>query len=539
MSSIETIGRNILIARKPVIVVCTVALVATILLITIRYFYTPLSVDGGWYSYPALALSKDRDPGENLCSISELKNIEGVKASFHLDFRQSIRVIPMSLWFRIIGTNIWAVKLYGIFELSILMGMAYLLLRRISENENIALLCTAIYLTDGVAISLGSSDLRADIMLTFMTLLVFLLTCIEVKNYRSLLFVFGVSSISFLALIRLTSVFSLSFLISYMIIELFLSRKRLSNFKKWFYISMILSGIVSFFMRTKLWDIILPSQYTNLTLSGEGNLWSGNLVEAKYYASTLTVDILPKMIKEIHRWTDYFFMSNLGEFLAILLAFPFFIICLLGLSKTKIPSKLISIPMGCVAAIGVLAFVDPIRCKWAAHALPVVIFFIIILAMVLNIVPNKKQKYLGITLLFVFVIFSSGIKIAQGINIMRKGILNGYTNNSVIKVMKHVFNDEEKSYNIIGPTELWPYINQKTNIIIIDKRSTREIEELKNHLGEIDYIIINNDYQGFNWEEEFRKRYINVELETIAKVGKTNSGWYFVKILKPHLSAVP
>lgn len=539
MSSIETIGRNILIARKPVIVVCTVALIATILLITIRYFYTPLSVDGGWYSYPALALSKDRDPGENLCSISELKNIEGVKASFHLDFRQSIRVIPMSLWFRIIGTNIWAVKLYGIFELSILMGMAYLLLRRISENENIALLCTAIYLTDGVAISLGSSDLRADIMLTFMTLLVFLLTCIEVKHYRSLLFVFGVSSISFLALIRLTSVFSLSFLISYMIIELFLSRKRLSNFKKWFYISMILSGIVSFFMRTKLWDIILPSQYTNLTHSGEGNLWSGNLVEAKYYASTLTVDILPKMIKEIHRWTDYFFMSNLGEFLAILLAFPFFIICLLGLSKTKIPSKLISIPMGCVAAIGVLAFVDPIRCKWAAHALPVVIFFIIILAMVLNIVPNKKQKYLGITLLFVFVIFSSGIKIAQGINIMRKGILNGYTNNSVIKVMKHVFNDEEKSYNIIGPTELWPYINQKTNIIIIDKRSTREIEELKNHLGEIDYIIINNDYQGFNWEEEFRKRYINVELETIAKVGKTNSGWYFVKILKPHLTGVP
>ncbi len=182
MSSFEAFGRNILITRKYVIIVCIAAIVATILLIMSRYFYTPLGVDGGWYSYPAFALSKGGGSGENMLSISELKNIEGVKSSFtNPEFRQSIRVIPMSWWFRIIGTNIWSAKLYGIFELFILMGIAYLLLQRISENKNIALLCWAIFLCDEVAISLGSSNLRADIMYTFMPLLVFLLTRMEVN----------------------------------------------------------------------------------------------------------------------------------------------------------------------------------------------------------------------------------------------------------------------------------------------------------------------------------------------------------------------
>lgn len=529
MSSFGTFGRNILTTRKYVIIVCIAAIVATIILIMSRYFYTPLGVDGGWYSYPAFALSRGGGSGENLLSISELKNLEGVKSSFvKAEFRQSIRVIPMSWWFRIIGTNIWSAKLYGIFELSILMGIAYLLLRQISENKNIALLCWAIFLCDGVAISLGSSNLRADIMYTFMTLLVFLLIRMEVKKCHLLLFIFGVLSISFLALIRLTSVIPLSFLISYMIIELFLSRKKLSNFKKGFYISMIMAGIMCFLLRAKIWDILLPYhiKFNIKYLLGE---------EIRYVSKSFTLEILPRMVREIYRWTDYFFMSNIGEFLAILLALSFFILCLLGLSKKKkIPSQLISIPMGCVVAIGVLTFIDP--AKWAEHALPVVPFFIIILAIVLNIIPNQKQKHIGIMLLFIFVILSSGFKLAQGIDVMRKGVLNGYTNNSVVEIMRHVFSDQDRNYNVIGPTELWPYINQKMNVTIIDRRSRREIEDLKNYLDNIDLIILNNDYQGFNWEELFRKRYPDIELETIAEVGKINSGWHYLKILRPHLT---
>lgn len=535
MSSIETFGRNILTTRKYVIIVSIVAIVASILFIVSNYFYQPLGVDGGKYSYPAFALSKGGDSGENMLSISELKNIEGVKSSFNkTEFRQSIRVIPMSWWFRAIGTNIWSAKLYGIFELFILMSIAYFLLRRISENKNIALLCWAIFLSDGVALGLGSTDLRADIMYTFMPLLVFLLTRMEVKKHHLFLFVFGVLSISFLVLIRITSLIPLSLLVCYMITELFLSWKKLSNFKKGFYISLIMTGITCFLLREKIWDILVPHQFKFNTLYPIPPL----ALERSYASNSFTVEILPRMAREIYRWTDYFFLNNLGEFLAILLALSFFVLCLLGLSKKKkIPSMLISIPMGCVAAIGVLTFIDPVR--WAAHALPVVPFFIIILAIVLNIIPNQKQKYIGVILLFIFVIFSSGVKLAHGINVMRKGILNGYTNNSVIKIMKHVFNDEGRSYNVIGPTELWPYINQKTNIIIIDRRSTSGIEDVKNHLGEVDFIIINNDYQGYNWEERFRKRYTNIELETIAKVGKTNSGWHFVKIFRPHLTGVP
>jgi hypothetical protein len=522
MNKIESIGHWILETKKPVYVACAIAIIASILLAAIVYLYVPLIMDGGWVSYPALSLSRGGDPGENQLNIEEFQNINGVKAAFGFDTRESVRVIPMSWWFRILGTSIWAVKLFGILELTVLMGLVYLLLRRISNDKHIAMLCWAIYLTDSVVIYSGSTFIRPDIMMAIMTLLVFLFSGIEsnrtyAKGYRFLALILGILGMSLLALIWSTSAIPIALLISYMFSELFVSRKDLSKFTKWFYFSLIITGIVSFMMRARILDMLVPTQYT---------IHSAVDVKKEVY-SCLAEGILPIIEKEFHRWTDYFLISNVGELLAIISGLFMFIIYLFGPSNKK--SLRLCMPLGCLAAIGVLAL-DPHR--WSVHALPVVPFFLMVLARELDVAHNTKIKYSAVSFLFILVFISAGIKVAQAGKIIIKGIHTGYNNMALVNAIDNVFN-EDKNYIIVGPTELWPYIKSKTNVTIIDTTRSKNIEVLTDYLKKIDYIIINNDYEAYNWERRFRERYPDIGLKTVAEVGNTKGGWHFVKIIKP------
>lgn len=525
MWNVESIGNRILKSNKLVLLAFVVAVVAAIFLIMIEYLYLPLGVDGGWYSYPALALSRQGDPAENRQNIEELQNIKGVKASFNQDFRRSVRILPMSWWFRIVGTNIWRAKLFGIFEWCMLMGVAYLVLRQVSKDRNITLLCFSIFLMDGVAMLKGSADLRADVMLATLTLLVFLFTRVKGKRYRIFIFLFGILSIHYLALIRITSAVPLAFLISYLMTELSISWKNLSKFRKGFYLSLIMTGILSFIYRYRLWNLYVPTEFP-------GNFLRTPPDTVKFAGRKLTQGMSSIIEKEVSRWTDYFFISNLGEFLAVVLALLLFVLYLFGLSNKKSTSALISISVGCLFAIGILTFIDP--APWPAHALVVVPFFIVILALELNLPYSPKIIRTSICFLFVFVLLSAGIKVARGLNIMQKSMQNEYSNTAVFNVINDVFKPKDKDYIVIGPTELWPYFNPKSNVVIIEAR--KRSRSLSDYIETVDFIILNNDYEHYDFENRFRNTYPHVKLKTIAKVGNLKSGWHFVKIIKPSLS---
>lgn len=520
MSNIESIGCWILKTKKVVLVACGTAIIVVIFLATVVYFYRPIGVDGGWYSYPALALSRGGDPGENQLNVEELQDIEGVTAAFGFDTRQSIRVIPMSWWFRIFGTNIWSAKFFGILELTILMSIAYITFRRICQDKHIALLCWAIYLMDAVTIGLGAGDLRPDIMATIMVLLVFLLIRMEAKEYRILVFIAGILSMFCLALVHVTSAVPIAFLIFYMISELFVSRENLSKTRKIFYASLIITGSITFMLRKIIFDKLIHTKH---------EIKFAQNVESEVY-KTLTSGIFPIVEKEFNRWTDYFLLGNLGELLAVLLALFLFTIYLFSSSSKK--STRICMPVGCLFAVGVLAFADSHR--WGSHALPVVPFFLLILARELELLHVPKIKHLGIALLFALVFLSATIKVAQGTRIIIKAVQNGYSNAAVVDTMNNVFSSKSKSYVIICPTELWPYINPKMNVVIYDHARKGIKDNAALFLATIDFIILNDDYHD-DWEREFRKRYPVIELKAISEVGNAKSGSSFVKIIKPQL----
>ncbi|MFC1815033.1 hypothetical protein ACFL0M_03615 [Thermodesulfobacteriota bacterium] len=524
LHKIESFGSKILKTKKIVLLAWIIAIIATISLAMIQYFYLPLSVDGGWYSYPALALSRGGDPGENRLNVEELQKIKGIKTAFRQDFRQSVRVLPMSWWFRFFGTNFWTVKLFGILELLILISIFHLLLRRICKNSHIVLLCSAIYLMDGQIISLGASNLRADIMLAIMTLLVFLLTRLDGQKYPLILFISGIFSISFLALTRITSVIPLAFLIVYMTTEIFLSWKKFSNFKKIFYFSLSITGIMTFSQRIMLWNIFLPSEYIH---------FHSGFRAPRFIKAGLTRDIFLTIEKELNRWTDYFFLSNLGEFFSILLALLLFILYLFGPSSKRSMPIFISIPVGCIFAIGIMTMVGPFRTSWPAHAIPIVPFFILMLALGLTLSRSPKIKYWSVSFLFVLVLLSAGIKFAQSGRIITRCIRIGYSNMDAVKFINNIFKPKNKGFVVVGPTELWPYFNPETNIVIIDIR--RRPEAYSKFMDRVDFIILNKDYLSYNWENRFRDSYPDIKLKTIAEIGEKNVSSPFLKIIKPSL----
>ena len=98
-----------------------------------------------------------------------------------------------------------------------------------------------------------------------------------------------------------------------------------------------------------------------------------------------------------------------------------------------------------------------------------------------------------------------------------------------------VCTSEAKNCVVIGGAELWPYFDPKRNVIIVDARTSRRINELSGVVESVDFIILNKDYAGYGWENRFSGRYPHIKLRTIAEVGNPGSGRDFVKIIKPEV----
>jgi hypothetical protein len=509
--------------KKAVLVTCAVAIFSAALAVIIQFVYLPLGVDGALYSYPSLSLSRGGDPGESQLSVEELENIEGVKAAWGYDVSRTVRVLPVSWWFRIFGANIWTVKALGLLEMVFLFGIMYFVLQGASRDRETALLLWAIYLTDSMVLGLSTS-LRPDIMVTILTLIVFMLvnTRFEDKTNHILIFFLALLSMLLLAVTHITAAISLSFLMCYMIAEIIFSWHSMTKFKKCLHISLTITGLLGFLMRRSVCAVLVPSQY--LDRIGCNTVVD---VEKSVYA-LLSGGILPLIEKEYSRWFNYFYPYNLPLLFVIFIAIFLFAANILGPSGKRPSSSQMSILIGCIGAFGVLAL-DPH--PWAAHALALVPFFIIFLAKELNATHITRLKHIIICFLFVLAFLSAGSQVGRAGRIVMKSTQNGFSNGAFIDLMKSVFNEDRK-YLVVGPTELWPYINPKTNVTIFDAKIGK-MNELSRYMRKIDYFILDKDYKGYDWENRFREKYPNVALQTVAEIGKEDSGWPFVKVIKP------
>jgi len=517
-------GTYFRIIKKAIFAACAGAILAATVSIIAQFVCLPLGVDGGLYSYPALSLSRGADPGESQLTVEEIKDMKGIRATFGYDLSRTARVLPMSWWFKALGANIWSLRALGLLEMVFLFTMMFFALQTASKDPLTALLLWSIYLTDSMVLVLGSSDLRPDIMITILTLIVFMLLNVtsEKKANGVLLFFLALLTMLLLAVTHITAAISLSFLICYMIAEMVFAWHSNPKFTKGLYVSLIITGAVGFILRRSVYAVIVPSQYLD-------RIGTNTVVDVeKGVFDLLFGGIIPLIEKEYSRWVSYFYPYNLPLLFVIFIAIFLFVANIIGSSIKKPSSSQMSILAGLIGALGVLAL-DPH--PWGAHALPLLPFFIIFLAKELNVTDMKRLKHAVISILFVLILLSAGAQIGFATRVVMKCTQNGLNNRAVVDLMKEIFN-ADKTFLVVGPTEIWPYINSRTNVTIFDAKIAK-LDDLSRYMKEIDYFILNKDYKGYDWENRFREKYPDVPLKTVAEIGDENSGWPFLKVMKP------
>jgi len=511
--------------KKAIIPACVLAILAAIVSTIIQVVFLPVGVDGGLYSYPALSLSRSADPRESQLSVEETKDTEGIRAIFGYDLSRTVRVLPMSWWIGAFGANIWSLRAFGLMEMALLVLLMFLALWTASKDPLIALLLWSLYITDAKVLGLGSTDPRPDIMITILTLVVFMLLDVraEKKAKAGLLFVLSFLAMFLLSVTHVTAAISLSFLMCYMIAEMIISWHSIPRFTKRLYLSLIITGSFGFLLRRTVCAVLIPSQYLD-------RIGFNTVVDVKKGVIELLLGgVLPLMAKELSRWSDYFYPYNLPLLFVIFIAIFLFAANIIGSSIKKPSSSQMSILAGLISALGVLAL-DPH--PWGAHALPLVPFFIIFLAKELRIIHNTRLKHVVISLLIAFTLLSAGAQISFAGRIVMKCTPSGFSNRAVVDLMQSIFNDNRKNYLVVGPTEIWPYINSRTNVAIFDAKM-QKLDEIYRYMNKIDYFILNKDYRGYDWENRFREKYPTVALATVAEIGDENSGWPFMKVMKP------
>ncbi len=500
------------------IILCTIAfaILSSVILICTYFYYVPLGVDGGWYSYPAYELSKGEDPNTNLLSIQELQEKKGINAKFGFSTRK-LRLIPVSLWIKLMGYNITRLKYYSLLELCILFILVFYTFLIHASTVKKALLFWCIFITDSLIISLGASDVRPDLAVAIVSILSFIAISKIIKSIDILwLFVGGISCF-FLFSFHITAALPLSFIVFYTLCAIIVFWRSLNLAQIYSLVIIILSGVLGVLYSKSIVNIFLPTKIIP-------NLKSPPLFDK--ISTLISSGFVPIISKEFHRWTEYFFISNYANFLllitGIMLCIYYSYLLITSQPRTvriSKPTKEFLITFfSCFVSIIVLALMDPHDTPH--HAVPLIPFFILLILKVVELMGKEEKK--AIFFILFIIMLSSSLKIALSAKITINSIQNNYSNTKVEEALQNEFSPEKK-YLIICPTELWPYFPENSNITIVDKRYLKKRNELSGYINQVDYIVLNNELHTTGIKDTIYKWFPEIKHKTIARIGNSNS----------------
>ncbi len=482
-------------------------------LFVVGFYYSPLGCDGGWYSYPALALSKGGDPVQNRTSIEEAKTIRGVKALFPFETYQSIRIVYTTLWFKYVQKNIYFLKVLSMLEFIALMSVIYLLMYKFTEDRTIAFAVLALLLNDKVILLNAASDFRPDIVVGVFACLIFFLL-LRPTSIGNLLFV--LMAVVALMLTHLTAVIPLFFILCYFMLKNLLAAKYdiKSNYV---YLLVGMVAAMVFFNRDRIFTFLFPS--------------SNDLGSVVSLAATEASDVFGKglqyilVVKEWTRWKGYFGLPNVMVLCGLLTG------AILFFARPSINLKAnnrigLSLLLSTCATLVLVAASDP---HWAfAHVIPVVPLIFLLVAHQIHIHETMRKPILLVFITFVFL--NCIISIAVAGKMYYSANKAGYNIAIINERLNSILSTKTWQYTIVGPTEIWPFINENREILIIDTvRTGSDFEKLSPVLHSIDYVILNADYEAYRWEDKFHTYFPDVVLEDVCSLGDKNK---FLRIYK-------
>ena len=485
------------------------AVVSASLLFAAGFYYKGLSHDGGWYSYPALALSRGGSPAENLQPINSIESVKGVRSIFKFNTFHSIRIFYTSLWFRYISQNIISLKFLSLLELIAFFVLAYLLINKFCKDKLIALMLLAVLINDKRILQAAASNFRPDIILAALCALTFLLL---LKQDKPLLLFFGAVTGCLMILTHVTAVIPFACIIFFFIFHN-VSKGKYKLKENYKYVAVAILTAFVYMQSGAIFSTLFP-------LPAESLKPPVNVQHR--ILSTWESGFMFIFGKELFRWKTYFFKSNVAQLLVLLIGITmFFRQSLSSLIREKTGLSLL---LSTLTGFLMLTVLDPHQSTY--HSIPMVLFFFLILA---NSLRSSRLHAKGLKYMLVgLVCFTSVCSLVAAGKLLIQGQRSGYNIATVTKSFDKVFDNKDRGYLIVGPTEIWPFIKKDRDVLIIDNtRNLKGLPKLQSNINSVNYVIVNKDYSQYKWEEAFVRSYPGYYFETIHYIGSQNE---FVKI---------
>lgn len=468
------------VSRATVYSCLGVALLSAVFLVTVQIVDVPLSVDGGWYSYPSFAASQGRDPYSYQLPLEEARKLPGLKALFSFETTSSLRTAYAIPWFSVFGGKEIGIRLLSLLELVLVVALCCLLYASGAGRWQIPVLLTALLLTDKAFLLSAANDFRPDLALAGMGVALYLVLRMSRGSAKRIVLACvvaaGLALTSPVAAVPLAVVFA-AIGTDALLLESVDRRRRL--------IEVALVGAVAAIALVGRNAFFLSLFNTQINVVDPVD-------SSARIASLLSNGFAAVAGKELGRYKEYFLISNAH----LLLAIGLWVVLLVRPRKDTphVVRHLLGLFIGLGGGMLVLAFLDPHGT--ADHLIPLMPFVLLVGGRV-----QATRGRLAETLLAVVV----SIGAVGSIAVAGKGVMEARrtgTNNAWLRRALAGLVQEPRSYLMIGPTELWPYFPKNRDILILDvTRSAATLSTQAIPWNEVDYVLLNGDYAVDEWTQ--------------------------------------
>jgi hypothetical protein len=492
-------------------------MIAAVSLYGAGFYYKALGCDGGWYSYPALELAQHGTLGGNLRTPAEQLQHGGSVATFAFLTQNSIRVLYTTIWFELFSPSIYSVKFLSLVELVVLGLVLYLALSAIVPSVAWRLFVLGLFVTDQTVALSAAADIRPDIAAAAVALALFCL----VDRKRSLgASVAAVLTCFVLPLVHVTAVVPWLGVTAYVVTRDLLARRR--RLGAWLLpAAMAVAFLVAFVYGARLFSHLAPVAEGARPIGVN----AADKVRSLFHAGPSAM-----LAKELLRWRSYFFTTNVASLGVLFCGVALASSGIRGLSETR--ARQLGLLAGVAVMFVSLLLLDPHPTDF--HAIPATPFIYLLFAAGL---PSLGESPGRLRLVAVGLALLAGLSsLGLAARIAGSGWISGYNIASIGRLLRNVQKDSPSRAVILGPTEIYPFLDLRRGFLIVDNtRDGEHFADILPVLPSVQYVVLNADYEKYGWRKKFLAAYPEYALQQIASLGGSNGVLTVCRLVHPAL----
>jgi hypothetical protein len=500
--------------RRVVVGLAVGIVLATCVFAVGRVTWRMLSTDGGWYSYPAYALSQGRDADENLLPPDELPlATPGVRSLFPWENRSLLLTGIDWAWFVLAGHGQRSIVAFGVLQWLAIAGLVGWAVHRATGNRWATAAAALCALSDAKLVHESLADLRPDIPLALIAVASLCCFIHYLRKRSPVSFIASGLLILLLPLVQTTGVLPAAMMLTCLgMSALMPADGRVSRPYMLACAMVAVATVAAFIFRKPIMDVLIP---TKVPLAYQ---LSGRHDFPALLRSMADRGVAWKLSQESRRWIGYFLPANLAQLLFLLTG----LVSLLRVAwqRASASAERLWLPVGWIVGILTLTATDPHFTP--THLIPLVTLGYVMAGVGWALLLGGSRRPIpgarGMLALAAVALLGFGLRTAQASLDVYQGLREGVSRTAVRSLLAKTFPGTGVTW-AIGPTSIWPYVPQDGRPVLVDERDDPGI--VKTALWKrVRVLILDSDFLDYGWGSVARKGVAAGWLKPIGQVGK-------------------